>query len=65
MPGATDETISRLTRTSGVVLAGLLSTIALGQTLRQIAKFDVPGPDGKRFDYLTIDNDDHLHAVRC
>ena len=31
----------------------------LGQTLRQIAKFDLPGPSGKRFDYLTIDNDDH------
>jgi DNA-binding beta-propeller fold protein YncE len=32
---------------------------ASGQTLRQIAKFDLPGPGGKRFDYLTIDNDDH------
>ena len=31
----------------------------MGQTLRQIAKFDLPGPSGKRFDYLTIDNDDH------
>jgi DNA-binding beta-propeller fold protein YncE len=36
----------------------LLSMTASGQTLRQIAKFDLPGPGGKRFDYLTIDNDD-------
>jgi DNA-binding beta-propeller fold protein YncE len=29
------------------------------QTLKQVAKFDLPGPGGKRFDYLTIDDDDH------
>jgi DNA-binding beta-propeller fold protein YncE len=28
-------------------------------TLRKIAQFDLPGPPGKRFDYLTIDPDDH------
>ncbi len=28
-------------------------------TLRKIAQFDIPGPPGKRFDYLTIDPDDH------
>jgi DNA-binding beta-propeller fold protein YncE len=28
-------------------------------TLRKIAEFDLPGPVGKRFDYLTIDPDDH------
>lgn len=27
--------------------------------LRKIAEFDLPGPSGKRFDYLTIDPDDH------
>jgi YVTN family beta-propeller protein len=27
--------------------------------LREIASFDVPGPKGKRFDYLTIDADDN------
>src|SRR5499425_1923062 len=32
---------------------------ALGQTLKEVAKFDLPGPGGKRFDYLTIDPDDH------
>ena len=33
---------------------------ALGQTLRQVAKFDLPGPAGKRFDYLTIDDEDQF-----
>lgn len=28
-------------------------------TLQKIAEFDLPGPSGKRFDYLTIDPDDH------
>jgi YVTN family beta-propeller protein len=28
-------------------------------SLRTIAAFDLPGPPGKRFDYLTIDPDDH------
>src|SRR5437588_6557738 len=27
-------------------------------TLKQAAEFDLPGPRGKRFDYLTIDEDD-------
>ena len=42
-------------------LAGLLSMRAqTGRaTLKKIAEFDVPGPLGKRFDYLTIDTDDH------
>jgi DNA-binding beta-propeller fold protein YncE len=30
-----------------------------GPTLRKVAEFDLPGPPGKRFDYLTIDADDH------
>ena len=41
------------------VLLGLSSIGAWGQSLKQIAKFDLPGPLGKRFDYLTIDDDDH------
>ena len=28
-------------------------------TLKKIAQFDLPGPPGKRFDYLTITSDDH------
>jgi len=30
-----------------------------GPTLKKVAEFDLPGPPGKRFDYLTIDADDH------
>src|SRR6266852_5403747 len=44
------------------VLGSFLSVCASGasgQTLKEIAKFDLPGPGGKRFDYLTIDPDDH------
>jgi len=28
-------------------------------TLKKLTEFDLPGPPGKRFDYLTIDADDH------
>src|SRR6267143_3335323 len=42
-----------------LALAGSFSPNAFGQTLKQVAKFDLPGPAGKRFDYLTIDEDDH------
>lgn len=37
-------------------------SLSLGQSppvLKQIASIDLPGPAGKRFDYLTIDPDDH------
>jgi DNA-binding beta-propeller fold protein YncE len=30
-----------------------------GPTLKKLTEFDLPGPGGKRFDYLTIDVDDH------
>lgn len=44
----------------GVLLStGLLAAVASGPTLRKIASFDLPGPGGKRFDYLAIDDDDH------
>src|SRR5690348_2062551 len=42
-------------------LLGLL-TLSLslyGQTLKQVAIIDLPGPKGERFDYLTIDPEDH------
>src|SRR5882762_10046206 len=42
-----------------LVLAGSFSPNAFGQTLKQVTKFDLPGPGGKCFDYLTIDEDDH------
>jgi len=54
--------VNVLWRRVGLALALLLSlfaTGALGQSLKQIAKFDLPGPGGKRFDYLTIAADDH------
>jgi DNA-binding beta-propeller fold protein YncE len=43
-----------------LLLLGCGSTPSVsGQTLKQVSKFDLPGPGGKRFDYLTIDEDDH------
>jgi YVTN family beta-propeller protein len=51
-----------LGRRAALALGLLLSLYAsgsLGQTLKEVAKFDLPGPGGKRFDYLTIDPDDH------
>ena len=51
-----------------LLLTALAAVIALAPssqaqvpapTLRKIAEFDLPGPLGKRFDYLTIDPDDH------
>ena len=41
------------------LLGSLSSANVFSQTLKQIATFDLPGPGGKRFDYLTIDADDH------
>jgi DNA-binding beta-propeller fold protein YncE len=43
---------------------GLFSVLALvcclqAQTLKQIATIDLPGPKGERFDYLTMDDEDH------
>ena len=42
-----------------LLIGSMSSTNVSGQTLKQVAKFDLPGPGGKRFDYLTIDDDDH------
>ena len=39
--------------------ASKLRSPANGPTLKKVAEFDLPGPPGKRFDYLTIDADDH------
>jgi len=43
------------------ILAAASSLIAKSPapTLKKVAQFDLPGPGGKRFDYLTIDADDH------
>src|SRR5205814_3481657 len=37
----------------------LLTSLAFAGTLKSVLSFDLPGPTGKRFDYLTIDYDDH------
>ena len=37
----------------------LLTACSYGQSLKQVDVIDLPGPAGKRFDYLTIDYDDH------
>src|SRR5438132_7534343 len=42
---------------AGFVTTGVAQTA--GPTLKKITAFDLPGPAGKRFDYLTIDEDDH------
>ena len=33
----------------------LLAVIVQAQIQKKIAEFDVPGPTGKQFDYLTVD----------
>ena len=38
---------------------------ASAPTLKKVAEFDLPGPPGKRFDYLTIDPDEVLLHVSC
>jgi DNA-binding beta-propeller fold protein YncE len=40
-------------------ISSLCASDLCAQTLVQVAKFDLPGPAGKRFDYLTIDDSDH------
>src|SRR5260370_15407170 len=36
-----------------------LSAKSVAPTLKKVTEFDLPGPPGKRFDYLTIAPDDH------
>src|SRR5713101_4326629 len=42
-----------------LVMFLLVTTLAFPATLKSVSSFDLPGPMGKRFDYLTIDYDDH------
>jgi len=39
--------------------AGIAGTGVAGAPLRKIAEFELPGPPGKRFDYLATDEDDN------
>ena len=52
---------NRLLLTALIVITGALGIA--GQTprptLKKVTEFDLPGPGGKRFDYLTIDAGDH------
>ena len=49
---------------SGCLLAAASGAlIAQVSSLKQIAQVELPGPKGKRFDYLTIDPDDHFVIV--
>src|SRR5712692_2730548 len=43
----------------GLGLVPRINSQTSGQTLRKTTEFDLPEPGGKRFDYLTIDSDDH------
>src|SRR5207245_6667613 len=42
-----------------LLFGSMSSASVFGQTLKRISTLDLPGPGGKRFDYLTIDADDH------
>src|SRR5499427_2582029 len=48
----------RFAALTALALLSVFTTEASGQTLKQLTKFDLPGPGGKRFDYLTIDASD-------
>jgi len=50
----------RLSQVAALVFLGICGfpATASGQTLREVTKFDLPGPAGKRFDYLAIDEND-------
>lgn len=41
------------------ILVCFVSALASAESLRQITVIDLPGPPGKRFDYLTVDYDEH------
>lgn len=42
----------------GVAVIGLVLSLS-GQTLKKVAVIDLPDPKGERFDYLTMDQEDH------
>src|SRR5262250_3531705 len=42
-----------------LLLASAAAAQSSGLTLKKMSEFDLPGPGGKRFDYLTIDEEDH------
>src|SRR5215467_11920444 len=53
-------------RNNRLLLPGILLIVLLGAfakpappSLKKVFVFELPGPPGKRFDYLTIDSEDH------
>lgn len=48
-----------LVMTCSVTLAPVVRAQTHATTLKKVSEFELPGPTGKRFDYLTIDPDDH------
>jgi DNA-binding beta-propeller fold protein YncE len=53
-----DTTMSTVRRSLIAIL--VLAASLPGQTLKQIATIDLPGPKGQRFDYLTTDDEDQF-----
>ncbi len=45
----------------GVAISGAI--FAQGPPLRKLTQIELPGPKGKRFDYVTVDPDDHFVIV--
>src|SRR5882724_7058259 len=44
---------------SAIAVLGMAVCIP-GQSLKKIGVIDLPGPKGQRFDYLTMDDEDHF-----
>jgi DNA-binding beta-propeller fold protein YncE len=53
------EQLSKLAACRGFWGILVLVSCLQAQTLKQIATIDLPGPKGERFDYLTMDDEDH------
>jgi DNA-binding beta-propeller fold protein YncE len=45
--------------TNGIILVLSLGACLSAQTLKKVGAIDLPGPKGQRFDYLTMDVEDH------
>ena len=56
---ALSDTAMSTVRRSLVAILVLAASLP-GQTLKQIATIDLPGPKGQRFDYLTTDDEDQF-----
>jgi DNA-binding beta-propeller fold protein YncE len=51
--------LSKLEVFQVVIPVLVLACCMEAQTLKQVAAIDLPGPKGERFDYLTMDDEDH------